>query len=69
MILGCINCCLFDIGNVLKGGFEMSNVQYTEPKTVLSALQVIGDVTLVATAQQFGALRLPNSTRCSCPMF
>ncbi|MCF0253453.1 MAG: anaerobic ribonucleoside-triphosphate reductase [Duodenibacillus sp.] len=58
MILGCINCCLFDIGAVLKGGFEMSNVQYTEPKSVLSALQVIGDVTLVATAQQFGGFTL-----------
>ena len=58
MILGCINCCLFDIGAVLKGGFEMSNVQYTEPKTVLSALQVVGDITLVATAQQFGGFLL-----------
>lgn len=58
MILGCINCCLFDIGAVLKGGFEMSNVEYTEPKTVLSALQVIGDITLVATAQQFGGFTL-----------
>lgn len=53
------NCCLFDIGEVLRGGFEMSNVQYTEPKTVLSALQVIGDITLVATAQQFGGFTLP----------
>lgn len=50
------NCCLFDIGNVLKGGFSMSNVDYTEPTSVLSALQVIGDITLVATAQQFGAI-------------
>lgn len=50
------NCCLFDIGNVLKGGFEMSNVTYTEPTSVLSALQVIGDITLVATAQQFGTI-------------
>lgn len=50
------NCCLFDIGNVLRGGFSMSNVDYTEPTSVLSALQVIGDITLVATAQQFGAI-------------
>lgn len=50
------NCCLFDIGNILRGGFEMSNVKYTEPTSVLSALQVIGDITLVATAQQFGAI-------------
>ena len=56
MILNNINCCLFDMGNVLKDGFTMSNVHYTEPKSVLTALQVIGDITLVATAQQFGAI-------------
>ncbi len=67
MILGCINCCLFDIGNVLKGGFEMSNVQYSEPKTVLSALQVIGDITLVATAQQFGGFTLPELDKVLLP--
>ena len=58
MIFGSVNCCLFDIGNVLKGGFKMSGINYTEPKTVLSALQVIGDITLVATAQQFGGFTL-----------
>ena len=67
MILGCVNCCLFDIGEVLRGGFEMSNVQYTEPKTVLSALQVIGDITLVATAQQFGGFTLPELDKVLLP--
>lgn len=47
-----INCCLFDIGAVLRGGFEMANIRYSEPTSVLSALQVIGDVTLSASAQQ-----------------
>lgn len=54
------NCCLFDIGNVLRGGFSMSNVDYTEPTSVLSALQVIGDITLVATAQIFGGFTIPS---------
>lgn len=67
MILGCINCCLFDIGGVLKGGFEMSNVEYSEPKTVLSALQVVGDITLVATAQQFGGFTLPELDKVLLP--
>ena len=67
MILGCINCCLFDIGHVLRGGFEMSNVQYTEPKSVLSALQVIGDITLVATAQQFGGFTLAELDKVLLP--
>lgn len=61
------NCCLFDIGNVLKGGFEMSNVKYTEPTSVLSALQVIGDITLVATAQQFGGFTLAEIDKVLLP--
>jgi len=61
------NCCLFDIGNVLKGGFIMSGIHYTEPKTVLSALQVIGDITLVATAQQFGGFTLPELDKVLLP--
>lgn len=58
MQLGSINCCLFDMATVLKGGFRMSNLEYTEPKTVLSALQVIGDIALCASAQQFGGFTI-----------
>lgn len=67
MILGCVNCCLFDVGNVMKGGFSMSNVEYTEPKTVLSALQVVGDITLVATSQQFGGFTLSELDKVLLP--
>lgn len=66
-IFGSINCCLFDIGNVLRGGFSMSNVDYTEPTSVLSALQVIGDITLVATAQQFGGFTLAEIDKVLLP--
>ena len=67
MIFNSFNCCLFDIGNVLKGGFEMSNVKYTEPTSVLSALQIIGDITLVATAQQFGGFTLAEIDKVLLP--
>lgn len=67
MIFNSFNCCLFDVGNVLKGGFEMSNVKYTEPTSVLSALQVIGDITLVATAQQFGGFTLAEIDKVLLP--
>lgn len=60
LILGSTNCCLFDMETVLKDGFEMAGVKYTEPKSVLSALQVIGDVTLSATGQQFGGERIAS---------
>lgn len=67
MIFNSFNCCLFDIGTVLNGGFEMSNVKYTEPTSVLSALQVIGDITLVATAQQFGGFTLAEIDKVLLP--
>lgn len=60
LIFNSINCCLFDMGKVLNGGFEMSNQCYTEPKDILVALQVIGDVMLTATAQQFGGFTIPD---------
>ena len=67
MIFGSVNCCLFDIGNVLKNGFEMSSVKYTEPKSVSAALSVIGDITLVATAQQFGGFTLAEIDKVLLP--
>ena len=52
--LDTMNCCLFDMGAVLKGGFEMGNVWYNEPKTVDTAFDVMGDVILSTAAQQYG---------------
>ncbi len=49
-----MNCCLFDMANVLKGGFEMGNLWYNEPKTLAVAFDVIGDVILSAASQQYG---------------
>lgn len=60
LIFNGFNCCLFDMGSVLDGGFEMANLKYKEPTNVLSALQVIGDVTLSASAQQFGGFTIAD---------
>lgn len=54
------NCCLFDISNVLKGGFEMGNQWYTEPKTLDVAFDVISDITMSAASQQYGGFTLPR---------
>lgn len=54
------NCCLFDISSLLKDGFYMNSVKYFEPKYIDSALSVVGDVTLQASAQQFGGFTLPE---------
>lgn len=55
-----MNCCLFNIKNVLSGGFEMGNVWYNEPKTLDTAFDVIGDITMAAASQQYGGFTLPE---------
>jgi len=55
-----MNCCLFDVENVLKDGFEMGNLWYNEPKTLDVAFDVIGDIVLSAASQQYGGFTVPN---------
>ena len=55
-----MNCCLFDVRNVLTGGFEMGNLWYNEPKTLDTAFDVIGDIVLSAASQQYGGFTVPN---------
>lgn len=55
-----INCCLFNMSNVLKDGFEMGNIWYNEPKTLDTAFDVIGDITFGASAQQYGGFTIPR---------
>ena len=58
--LDSINCCLFDMANVLKNGFEMGNIHYNEPKTLDVAFDVISDVTMSAASQQYGGFTIPR---------
>lgn len=55
-----INCCLFNMANVLKDGFEMGNIWYNEPNTLDTAFDVIGDITFGASAQQYGGFTIPR---------
>ena len=48
------NCCLFDMGAVLQGGFEWEHIGYNEPKDVRTAGNLISDITLNCAAQQYG---------------
>ena len=55
-----MNCCLFDMAHVLKDGFEMSNIWYTEPKGLQTAFNVMGDVIINTTAMQYGGFTVPE---------
>lgn len=54
------NCCLFNMGNLLDGGFSLNGAEYIEPKSIQAALAVVGDVTLSASAQQYGGFTIPE---------
>lgn len=62
-----MNCCLFDMANVLKGGFEMGNLWYNEPKTLAVAFDVIGDVVLSTASQQYGGFTVPEIDKILSP--
>ena len=60
MRLDSMNCCLYDMKNVLKNGFEMGNMWYNEPNTLDVAFDVIGDIALSASSQQYGGFSIPE---------
>ncbi|KIR02347.1 Ribonucleotide reductase of class III (anaerobic), large subunit [Lachnospiraceae bacterium TWA4] len=62
-----MNCCLFDVKEVLTGGFEMGNLWYNEPKTLESCFDVIGDIVLSAASQQYGGFTVPSVERILAP--
>lgn len=62
-----MNCCLFDVQNVLSGGFEMGNIWYNEPKSLDVAFDVIGDIVLSAASQQYGGFTVPEVDKILAP--
>ena len=65
--LDTMNCCLFDMKNLLNGGFFMGNLDYTEPKTLAVAFDLIGDVTLNAASSQYGGFTISQIDKLLAP--
>ena len=59
-LYGSINCCLFDMGTVLKGGFTYNGVEYKEPNSIRTAGAVLEDVMNGARLQQYGGFTIPE---------
>lgn len=62
-----MNCSLFDVKNVLSGGFEMGNIWYNEPNSLDTAFDVIGDIVLSAASQQYGGFTVPQVDETLAP--
>lgn len=65
--LDTMNCCLFDMQNLLKGGFFMGNLDYSEPKSLDVAFDLIGDVTMNAASFQYGGFTIPEVDKLFAP--
>ena len=61
------NCCIFDMKNLITGGFFMGNLDYQEPKSLDVAFDLIGDVTLNAAASQYGGFTIPEIDKLFAP--
>lgn len=61
--LDTINCCLFNVGDVMKNGFEMGNIWYNEPNYLDTAFDVMGDIILSTAAQQYGGFTVPETDK------
>ena len=49
-----MNCCLADVGSIMKGGFESGNIWINEPKSIDIACDVLGDIIMSMASQQYG---------------
>ena len=65
--LDSINCCLFDISNVMSGGFEMGNLWYNEPNSLDVAFDVISDICMSAASQEYGGFTIPEVDKILAP--
>lgn len=65
--LDTMNCCVYDMESLLKGGFFMGNLDYVEPKSLAVAFDLIGDVTLNAASSQYGGFTIPQVDKLFAP--
>lgn len=55
-----INCCLLDVANIYKDGYNLNGEFIKEPKTIEVALDQLIDIILIASSQQYGGLTIPE---------
>ena len=53
-----MNCCNFDMEMEFKNSLNVSGVIYNEPKCITSACKMLADITLAASANQYGGFTI-----------
>ena len=65
--LDSMNCCLFDMPNVLKGGFKMGELDYSNPTSLDVVFDLIGDISMNAASCQYGGFSLSEIDKLLAP--
>ena len=61
------NCDLVNLGRILKDGFTLANIPYTEPKSLAAALSVTTDIISAFAGQQYGGTTIPQIDEVMIP--
>lgn len=61
------NCCLFDMKNLVSGGFFMGNLDYQEPKTLAAMMSLFSSVVMNAASAQYGGFTVSQIDKLLAP--
>lgn len=54
------NCELCNYGRIMKGGFTLANIEYSEPRSVASAIAVLSDLAQTVSGATYGGNSIPE---------
>jgi ribonucleoside-triphosphate reductase len=67
LVYDSINCCLFDLGSVIKGGFALNGIEIDEPDYFEAFMDLANDIMMVASSQQFGGFTYAELDKVGAP--
>lgn len=62
-----INCCIFDLKTVISGGFSLNNVRIKEPDSFDTFMNLVVDIMLVGSSQQYGGFSIGSIDEVGAP--
>ena len=62
-----VNCCIFDLEAVIKGGFTLNNVHIKEPDSFDTFMNLVVDIMLVGSSQQYGGFSIGSIDEIGAP--
>ena len=54
------NCSLLNVGRIMRNGFRLENIDYTEPGSVAAAISVASDIISTVAGNEYGGLTWPQ---------